>query len=134
MRQCIGDLLPYLAPSEALAEFYYMRSMGSPRKCHFLGNPRNSGHSSSGASENMQKTHKKCITFHHTYTGEMLGYVTLHRAESMWNEDPRDIRWKRSLGILSPTSHLEQDHHQIPDLSIPWNSQLDDSCFFVYSF
>lgn len=42
----------------------------------------------------------------------MLAYVTLHRAESMWNEDPRDIRWKWSLGILSPTSHLEQDHHQ----------------------
>lgn len=69
MRQRMGALLPYLAPSEALAEFYCMRSMGSPTKCHFLGSPRDSGHSSCGVSENMQQTHKKCVTLHQRDAG-----------------------------------------------------------------
>lgn len=93
--------------------------MGSPSKYHFLENPRNSGHSSSSASENMQKTHKKCVTFQHMHPGEMLGYVALHTAESMWTEDPRDIGWEGSLEIHSPTSYSEQDHHQYQNHTVP---------------
>lgn len=44
---------------------------------------------------------------------------TAHRAQNMRKEDPRDIRWEGSLHMHSPTSHLEQDHHQHQNHPLP---------------